>query len=345
MSGHNKNISLIIKNIQRSVDTATTQEDLRSAILPAVKLNNDFKYHHKQHWIAVGIMVLFEFWIVNSYMALYVPHQKQQILLTLGSVLLIGIISLLVLIGCRLGTKRNLSNKIAVMDALLDHDINPRPTTLSFVNGLKNTFQEFSRGNYSRQFISDYETNENAAESFHCYKFEYVDKVTHTETKTDSNGNTRTETETEYKHYYRYGLVFDFRYFENITITSDFRPKQKSSYKPSSIEFNKKYTLGAIDTQKLSRFLKPAVVEALLNIQKSFTNLNVEINSDGLMCVSFADDNVLKPNNKFSIDSPVEFYNELEEKAKLPKLNTVLDFYHTLKRHSDNNFQQQELAS
>ncbi|MBY7854304.1 hypothetical protein KW429_11410 [Vibrio fluvialis] len=344
---HNKHITEVINGIKNAVKNASNQNELRQAILPAVELGDEFTYRHQRYWVAISALALVTFLVAATR---WLPRMSDHHLRwdpkyyytspasLLGFAALVISLVLVIVIVKRRNAKKNLSKEIARMDALYDYGFDGRRLDCEYLYAVQRSFREFKRGNYSRRFLLEYATLPDANEEAHYYKFEYVDKETRQVTSTDSDGRTTTRTETTYHYFYRYGLVLNFGLYKNITVASDYRPSTKRMYSPASIAFNKIYDLGAENELQLSRFLKPAVVEAFIEIDKHFSSLNMEINEDGLMCISFDNDDVINPITKFSLDQPAEFFEELKHSAQLPKLTKIMDFYQTLKKYSDNNF-------
>lgn len=351
---HNKHITEVINGIKNAVKNASNQNELRQAILPAVELGDEFTYRHQRYWMAilaltlVTLLVAVTRWlprINDHHLRFDAKYYYTSPASLLGFAALVISLVLAIVIAKRRNAKKNLSKEIARMDALYDYGFDGRRLDCEYLYAVQRSFREFKRGNYSRRFLLEYATLPDANDEAHYYKFEYVDKKTRIVTSTDANGRKTTRTETTYHYFYRYGLVFNFALYKNITVASDFRPSRRKIYSPASITFNKIYDLGADNEHQLSRFLKPAVVEAFIEIDKHFSSLNMEINEDGLMCISFANDDVIDPITKFSLDQPAAFYEELERSAKLPRLDKLMGFYQTLKRHSDNNFSQQPTST
>ncbi|MEI8659313.1 hypothetical protein [Vibrio sp. Hal054] len=341
---HNQKISQILKDIEKKTEAATSHPELVEAMRPAFDMGNDFNYKHKTEWQILLATSLFTFYVWFTYWS---PDARDEIygyganyhvedpMSYVGMVTAIITVFIPLLILFRHGLMSRVSNKIAKADALLDHNIDPSGAGLSELKSVQKSFREFSRGNHSRRFTKAYKTNAHAEQPFTVYTFEYVDK--RTEVTTDSKG--RTQTKTVYTTYYRYGLMLQFDYYKSIAIGRALvSGGRKAQYEPASIEFNRLFKMRCADDTQLSRFLKPAVVEAFIDFKNTLQSLNVEINADGLMCISFGDQDIVTPKTQHRLNKPALFFEELQGTNKLPKLTAVLHFYKTLTRHSDNNF-------
>jgi hypothetical protein len=222
-------------------------------------------------------------------------------------------------------------------DAMLDNNLKYKAPFNS--EEMRIRFSELNRGNHSRHFKEvvggEYKGEEHQF-SFEYYHFHYVDK----RTVTTMQGK-RLRTKTVYDKYDRYGIIVPFEYYKNLQIFS-FKPSQLYELKLSSgsIAFDKKFKIRASDELAATKFLKPAVVVAISDMAVFLSQMNIEIDATGLMCLSFSDSNMIMGNQRYDFSNPSAFYNELAGQTKLRKLDRTLRFLHQLFKHSDNNFKE-----
>jgi hypothetical protein len=198
-------------------------------------------------------------------------------------------------------------------------------------------FSEFRRGNHLREISwlvkGHFQGPEHQFE-YHAYNFHYVDR--RQVTTTDSKGRTRTRT--VYDHHYRYGLYLPFEFVHDIAIYSSwFGSLFSASYKPASVEFNRKFKVKAQNELVAAKFLKPAVVIEIEDMGKELSELNLEFSSSGHLCVSYAQ-NICSWKRQYGLDNPEQFLREIEGDQTLTRLHNTLNRIHTLMRHSDSNF-------
>lgn len=337
MKTHNSMVSALVEQATQSLNGVRTEEDIWTSLQPVREFGKPLRYEHAVHWCTALVTVCIAVWV-------FIGQATQRFFRWDSGIAIIGYLSVLVTVGIlvlifkRRAGINNISRQSIIIKALLDYQIWPHESKLGNVAKHIHNFREFKRGNYSRAVKYEYSTFEDAPVAFDYYMFEYVNKREETVTRTDSDGRTTTETRTYYEHFYRYGLLIDFGYFKGISIASDYVPRPKSSYKPASIAFSKHFSLGG-DNMELALFLKPAVVEVVEDLYQRLRKPNIEISSNGMMCLSFADSDVLTPAIDSSLDTPEAFFEELKVNKSLPKLDAIINAYQVMLMHSDNNFE------
>jgi len=140
----------------------------------------------------------------------------------------------------------------------------------------------------------------------------------------------------------RYGIVCDFPYARGIAVVGgggEF--KYPARWRTSSASFNSKFMVHAESEQAAARFLTPAVVLAIEAAASSFPKMNVEINREGKLCVSF-DKDLLAIAGPTSLSQPARFESRLRRDRQAPGLTQALEFIHTLLKYSDNTFGRNE---
>jgi len=228
----------------------------------------------------------------------------------------------------------NISEYIVKKDTLQDNDILEIDLNNSIFKGSKNIqneFQEFNRGNYSRHFSNAFLVKKESTltnKSLFLYQFHYVDKQTIQVpvTSTNAQGQTTTTmtTQTIYHHYNRYGIIYDLLLAKNIKVLSDKTPNNSVEYNSSSIEFSEQFNVGANSELEAAKFLKPPIIELILKINNLISSPNIEINRNGLMCLSFNDSDLWKAKTTKTLSEPQLFYDELSQHAELNKLESLL---------------------
>jgi len=329
---------------------ANNETDLINIVEQVRLFGAPLKYDNRvPYGIALGALVIPAvvcFWIFQTTKV----FSNLQIILMVCLVL-VGIVSL-GFVWWRSRSIKNLSQTIYAKDVLFDNQLSPVQVNSSAqAKMFGRRFKEFNRGNHRRDIESLYDGQFAGSEHqfpFQFYHFHYVDKRIVTRTTTNSKGQVRTTTHTEYDHYHRYGLIMPFSYARDIAVLSgrvsgisgflDSFGSSRDTYKPSSNRFNKTYTVYTQSEMAAAKFLEPAVVTAFEEIATAFKGLNFEFNSDGDLCMSFKDNDVVSFKRTYGLDQPAEFIAELKQQNTLDKLNKALEHIHILMKHSDNNF-------
>ncbi len=137
----------------------------------------------------------------------------------------------------------------------------------------------------------------------------------------------------------RYGIVCDFPYARGVAVVGgggEF--KYPARWKTSSPGFNARFRVYAESEQAAARFLTPAVVLAIESAAPALPKLNLEINREGKLCLSF-DKDLLEPTRNASLIRPGRFEFRLQNDKQAPSLTQALQLIHTLLKYSDNNFE------
>lgn len=333
----NKKLSQLVTDMGAAFKQVQSHSDILDVVQMAIDYDGDMKYKHGRSYfvILVGVIALaFQFFhYQNSY--------------KVDDTFFYYVFATIVFIGAIVGwivyqeaKVKALSRLLFDKDVMFDNAINE--IELSSVNGsqLQKTFVDFDRGNYSREFKKFYQVSKSeGVEPALYYQYHYVDKKQRTVSSTGSNGRMRTRTETTYVHYNRYGLVFQFPYAQGLSINSNGRTVNQVKYRPSYGVFNDKFTIGANSEQQAAKYLKPALVEAIVTLSESFKGINIQISNDGQMLIAF--DNCMLTNTKqqYDLKSPKEFYAELADHTDIVQLKLANQLYSTFSKYLDNNFE------
>lgn len=206
------------------------------------------------------------------------------------------------------------------------------------------TFGEFAHGDEDRHLVAclsgRYLGDEHEFEYFY-YTFEYTvvkDVTLYDPARKRMNHNEMRTVER------RYGIVCDFPYARGIAVVGgggEFA--YPANWKTASLAFNKRFRVLAGSEQDAARFLTPAMLLALEKMAPVLSHMNLEINSQGRLCLSFSND-LLKIARSSSLVHPSRFELRLQQEAAAPIFMMALQLIHTLLKYSDNNFADNKLA-
>ena len=175
---------------------------------------------------------------------------------------------------------------------------------------------------------------------YRYYRFRYVE--VHYVPVTKKVGNTTVTTmERRTSTHYRYGLIMDFPYANGLAIQSgggSFR-HYIERFETASERFNGEFAVYTDDSHAAAKFLKPAVVLAFEQVGGRYSGLNVEINRQGKLNLSFSDSDLLDRERRHSISDPDAFEEEIRGHLALEKLNRLFRLVETMAKHNDSNFE------
>jgi hypothetical protein len=338
----NKQIKELISNLALRIDAARSSEDILQAVAKVKAFRKPLKYDHSKHLLVIivssisGVLLAlsphFNVSFIPSWSA---PGNRWMLYLAVGCFIISVVLATVVF-----SARKKISDIAALAykkDAMLDNNLKYKAPFNS--EEMRIRFRELNRGNHSRTFKEvvggEYQGEEHKF-SFEYYHFHYVDK----RTVTTMQGK-RMRTRTVYDKYDRYGILVPFGFCKNLQIFS-FNLPQHHALKLSSgsIAFDKTFKVRAADELSATKFLKPAVVVAILDMSGFLSQMNIEIDATGLMCISFRDNNMIMGNQRYDLSNPSAFYDELAGQTKLRKLDRTLRFIHQLFKHSDSNFKE-----
>lgn len=206
-------------------------------------------------------------------------------------------------------------------------------------------FGDLQRGNYDRSIHDGYEGSfqgDTHRFRYQAFRLHYVDEETHR--TTDVHGDDKEET--YYEHYDRAGIILDFPFARGIHICNNFeRSLYRSPYHPASLEFIDRFHCHGESEAVLARFLKPAVVQALVDASTDIQQLTVEISQEGKLLITGKYDHVVKTMMHLPDSaqrnprvSPAGFQAFISQQVTMPELDRMLALAHTLMRYNDSNF-------
>lgn len=336
----NKQINELLGALERDVHVAQNSEQILAALSQVRAYGKPLVYRHTKHLIAaalffsVGITIFVSTHYHISILSFASGRNNSWMFFIAIACLAAGA----VLVSMTFKNKHKLLNvakQIYQKDALLDNNLSNKAPFNS--KEMQIRFREFNRGNHSRTFKSvvggEFFGDEHQF-SYDYYHFHYVDKR-----RVTTQQGKRMQTKTVYDKFDRYGLLIPFGYCTNLQIYSfNIRQSYSHSLTTGSIAFDRAFKVKADDEFAATKFLKPAVVVAILDMSKFLSKLNIEIDATGLMCISFQDNNMIMGNQRYDLSDPEAFYNELAGQTKLRLLERTLRFVHQLLKHSDSNF-------
>ncbi|MEP7705908.1 hypothetical protein [Paraglaciecola sp. 25GB23A] len=333
-SSANQQLALFLDSLSIQIAGAHKREDLRAILRKVSAFGRPLRYDNRAYWISLSAALLTA---ALALLSLYFyPNNVAAPWFAAAAVLTSLVFASLIYV--RRNKINGLSDALYQRDVYLDNAWQSEPYHgKSLAAQLGQQFSEFRRGNHLREISwlvkGEYQGSEHHFE-YHAYNFHYVDR--RQVTTTDSKGRVRTRT--VYDHHYRFGLYLPFEFVRDIAISSSwFGGFFSGSYKPASVEFNRKFKVKAQNELAAAKFLKPAVVVEIEDLGKELSELNLEFSSSGQLCISYAQ-NICSWQRQYGLDNPEQFLREIEGDQTLTRLHNTLKRIHTLMRFSDNNF-------
>ena len=347
---HNRRLTALLERVDETAKKAREEKDFTaifSELRDFQRTVGPIRYNNLAKWYIVGLIAGFGGSFAAAYFRL--PAFQQALgdwgFAVMG-VLAVALIAMLIVIGTAGSAIEEISDLIFNKDISFDNRLEEVDTDRKggdMYRRLKKEFGDFrDRGDESRyiqRLVKGAWAGKEHSFPYEYYVFHYVRVYYVLVTKTDANGKTTTVRERRTETLHRYGLILDFPYAQGVAVTSGGGSYDYAEgFQPTSEEFSDIYQVGADTAQAAAKFLKPAVVLAFLEMEKSFDGLNVEINQDGRLNIAFSDSDVLDLERRHSIAEPDEFEKEINSHLGLPKLRTLLEFVEVLKKHNDSNF-------
>lgn len=341
---YNSKLRVFLGRIKQSVADARDSKDLQgifSQLRKYTKTEGQIDFQNTGKWMFAAISLL----AAVSFGCLYYDSIKlreylEMYVFAVAAILGVGMIVPVVLAFSNNSKISEISDMIFNEDILFDNrlsqiGVDGREETL--YDDYNNRFGDFERGDEDQEIarlLNGSLRAEGSNIGYQYYKFHYV-RVYYVPV---SNGKTTTmQRQTE--DLYRYGLIMDFKLAKNIAVISSGGSFSYSdSWKTSSEEFNGIFNVYTDDKQSAAKLLKPSVVLAFIELSRHLDDLNVEINENGEMNISFSEEIVFDIERKHSITEVDEFEKEISAHRKLTKLDKLIEFVVTVYKHNDNNF-------
>ncbi|KKA45571.1 DUF3137 domain-containing protein [Salinivibrio sp. KP-1] len=235
--------------------------------------------------------------------------------------------------------RRYMSEHIMSMGTLFDNNLKDLRRACGIrYEQVASQFAEFGRGNDYRGLDSLYQGHykgEVHEFDYQVYRFVYV--IRKSETRNDSSGNTTSRDAR--CSYYRYGLLVPFPFAEDVTISGDGAVSGGGGeYKTASPAFNRQFIINANDELSAARFLSPAMVETLSDLNDIVEKPVLAVSNDNELCLAFDDGDILKTEWQYDLENPGAFADEITAHANLEKLNSLLAIIHETMKLTDSNF-------
>lgn len=343
---HNKKLDGLLAEVRTVAEQARSEEEFA----PAFALTREFigtvgpiKYDNTDKWyVTAGIALVAA--IFGGYMYFSPSLQRDLGLIGIGILAILGIalVGMLVSIGTSNGEIEKISDLMFRKDVAFDNrlenqDIEGREKSL--YHQYRAEFADFrDRGDENRYVAAltrgQYEGPEFSF-SYEHYRFHYV-RVYYVMVYNHATKSMQRQRRTE--TLYRHGLVLDFPFARGIAAVSDDHFHYPQPFDTGSEDFARAFSISANEELAAAKFFKPAIVLAFLELRQHFTDLNLEVNPDGRLNLSFKDDDVLDLQRKHSLAEPDAFEEEINSHLGLGKLRLLQKFVETLKKHNDSNF-------
>lgn len=332
---HNADLKKLLSSMNSQLEKASTSEDIFSIVQMAIDFDGEIKFNHKPILVFFGVALLVAVWSVST--LFWGDASSGYLPVVIGVSSVSAIVSGGIVFFER-SLISDLSRKIFESKLMIDNHMKLAEVTPIDTFSLQYDFTEFDRGNHSRHFENFWmiEQSEDSVPAIY-YKFHYVDKRTRTVTESDGKGGYRSKEETYYVHNDRYGLIFDFPYAQGLSINSNGTTKNPVNYKPSYGEFLKQFSIGANTELEAAKFLKPALLEAIVKLSADFSRLNIQI-LNNKMLLAFSECMLGEMKTKYSLASPTDFLDELKSKTVFDNIKSANELIRIFTRHLDDNF-------
>lgn len=349
-STHNSRLLKVMDDTSAALEAVTTQGELLAAIKSLRDFQGPLKFDNATLWTIAGILMLmapgfFAIFLWGSpetrlWPTLWKTEEYNLALLGLGMLLLISGSMFTAFIRRRNRLLRLLEKAITWRSAEITNGLAPTGHSLDY---LYSQFSDYHRGNYSREIIYALEgasVGQTHLLAYFYYRLHYVNEQTVSYTESDGKGGRKRKTRKLYYDYYRYSLVIDFPWIKSLAVraSSHAMVDFPQIFEPTSSDFNRAFTLTGSDTLACARFAKPITVLTLLRLKEKLAELNLEFSAEGLLCISFDNENLLEPQMPYDFSTPEDFFKVIDAGVRLPKLVDVLTIVHELAEQHDDNF-------
>lgn len=339
MFQHNRRLQQFITSADQRIADAKMPQDLLDLIEESRIFNGNFQFDSRDYWLYFGIDMTA---LIISIIAFQKSDESFWLFLIFLSIF-IGI-TLVIRYFKRRKSVDRLSADIYRRDLLFDNHLTIVDSPNFTQKALESRFQDFHRGNYSRE-IKEVIAGKNQTSlpfAYHYYQFHYVDEKE--ETRTDSDG--KTTTQKSYTHYDRFGLIVDLKSIPNMTFNAALRiieskslfGMNKSDYAPASITFRKNFKVQTKDSLQAAKFFTPVMVETLESLLQGFKEIVIETNQAHELLLSFTNHDLLTGDRQHSLKETDLFLQEIEQITALDNLQYTLHMLTQMLQEIDHNF-------
>lgn len=341
----NANLKKLIESATADLASSSSSQDLVNITKRFCDYRGSLTFDKKNHIIfsVIGLLTA-----IAGFVMLYVYGNSRHYsgfngevygwaFMFSGLFVLITAIILMALLDHKAET---ISKDILFKSALFNHGLSSREGRDNYLDFLQKTFPDYERGNHSNEIKSLYSGKYSGP--IHQFEFglchyEYVNERVVVEARSDGKGGSTMTTRTVYDTYNRYALIIDFPWVKNVYAQMDGQKSFENKIDTAHPDF--KFKVTGADPISCSKFLKPATVMHLLDMQKQFDVLNFEFSDCGYLNMSFSNDNLLETSpNGLNISQPAALLAAVEAKVKFPALESALEQIHLLAEQHDNNF-------
>ncbi len=339
MFQHNRRLQQFITSADQKITDAKTPQDLLDLIEETRIFNGNFQFDSRDYWLYFSIDI-------SAFIIAIIAFQQSDESFWLFLIFLsvfIGFILVFRYFKRRKSVDR-LSAEIYRRDLLFDNHLTISDSPNFTQKSLESRFQDFHRGNYSRE-IQEVIAGKNDTSlpfSYHYYHFHYVDE--NEETRTDSDG--KTTTQKSYTHYDRFGLIVDLKSIANMRFNAALRiiesralfGMNKSDYAPASITFRKNFRVQTEDSLQAAKFFTPVMVETLEALLQGFKEIVIETNEQHELLLSFTNHDLLTGDRQHSLQETDLFLQEIQQITPLDHLQYTLHMLTQMLQEIDHNF-------
>lgn len=261
-------------------------------------------------------------------------------LLTVAMISLIAFFTLICQAWSQANRIPSLSSKMLFWSASKDHKVSGFGGDWNAkMNALHATFGDFDRGfkrelTYGVKGTYEGERHDLAYEYF-AWKYTvktYVPQV-------DSKGKvTMVEKNTDYERHF---LLIDFPWVNDIAVRGDGSSSISlpRSVNTASSQFNSCFDVSGKDAIEATKFLKPTTVNHLLDMARIYSSMNLEFASNGKLCFSFQNSNMMDTNYQgLTLLEPDKFKDAIISGVHFEHLFYALHMIHLLAEQHDDNF-------
>ena len=325
----------------KNISTPTDMSDVLD-VLETERVKREFEFDTSPYWIWFGISAVLT--TVFGFFLFGTPAIREPVYIAIGIALLIITCTPLFLVGRGNSLIKDISNRLTRIDRNFDNNLRwPEFDSDAKYSEHYKMFDDCRGRGDESQYISELTTGvaeRNGRElEYELYTFHYVEVYYVPVTRTV--GKTTTVTmERRTRTCYRHGFTIDLNgLVKDLAImNSGGSSRLSTSWEPTDETFVDCFNTYCNRQQDASSFLEPAMVLEILKLHRGFSGTNIEFSSDGVMNISFNDDNVISIGRSNSIKEPALLRQELADHARLAKLERLLDFVEVVIKYNDDNF-------
>ncbi|QIH09326.1 MULTISPECIES: hypothetical protein [unclassified Pseudomonas] len=240
------------------------------------------------------------------------------------------------------GSLTDLATSIARKCALFCNELSEFDSTADWrLKKLNSEFAEYQRGNERRHIVDSVQGAYQGSRHRLAFEYHQLQYVT-SSLQRGAGGSYRTVFET----FNRYSLVVDFPWVTDIAVRS--RPLEATlagqPFKTDCNAFNEVFVLRGNDQASCERFVTPATLDLLLGLARHLDQPNLEFSSQGRLCLSFDNAQVMAHADLGALSDLSVFRERIEEGVELPGLFPVLEWVHQLALAHDSPTEDSELG-